>query len=55
MVEVRLYSKVNNQKDFIGILSDYTEDKVYINSNSEIFELDHSNIALMRQYIDFGR
>ncbi|NLW41768.1 MAG: ribosome maturation factor RimP [Tissierellia bacterium] len=54
-VEIKLYSKVNNQKDYVGILEDYDEEKIYLNVEDNILEIETNNIAIMRQYIDFGR
>ncbi len=54
-VEVRLYSKINDFKEFVGILKEYDEKNIYFMVEDEMIEIEINNIALMRQYIDFGR
>lgn len=55
LVEVKLYSKINNQKEFVGLLKNYDENNIHIIVEEELIEIEINNIALMRQYIDFGR
>ncbi len=53
-VEVHLYKKVNDKKDFIGILTDYGDETVDIREeNGETVTFDSKSISLMRQVIDF--
>ncbi|MDQ0507810.1 Ribosome maturation factor RimP [Aedoeadaptatus ivorii] len=53
-VEVRLYKKLENKKDFVGILADYGEDTVDIREeDGRIVTLDSKSISLMRQVIEF--
>ena len=54
-IEIKLYSKVNNQKDYVGTLEDYDEEKIYLKVEDNVLEIETNNIAIMRQYIDFGR
>ncbi len=55
LVEVKLYSKINDQKEFVGLLKNYDENNIQIIVEEELIEIEINNIALMRQYIDFGR
>lgn len=53
-VEVRLYKKIDDKKDFIGILTDYGDDTVDIREESgETVTFDSKSISLMRQVIEF--
>lgn len=53
-VEVHLYKKLNDRKDFIGILTDYGDDTVDIREeNGETVTFDSKSISLMRQVIEF--
>lgn len=54
-VELNLYSKVMNSKEYVGELVDYTDGTIKIKTDSEVIEIERKNIAKMRQYIDFGR
>lgn len=53
-VEVHLYKKVNNQKEYVGILTDYDDDTVDIrDEDGDIVTFDSKSISLMRQVIEF--
>ena len=53
-LEVRLYKKMDDKKDFIGILTDYGDDTVDIREESgETVTFDSKSISLMRQVIEF--
>lgn len=54
-VEVRLYQKLDNKKEFVGKLIDYNQEEVVLElDDGEKLNLPIENISLMRQYIDFG-
>lgn len=53
-VEVRLYKKIKNKKEFIGKLTNYNEKEIFLQVEEDIIEIPIENISLMRQYIDFG-
>ena len=53
-VEVHLYKKVNDQKEYVGILADYGDDTVAIRTeDGTIVTFDSKSISLMRQVIEF--
>lgn len=54
MVEVRTYKKINNKKEFIGKLSNYNENEVFLQIDENTIVIPIENISLMRQHIDFG-
>lgn len=54
-IELSLYSKLNNSKEFIGTLEDYDDISVMINVEGELIKIERKNIAKMTQYLDFGR
>lgn len=54
MVEVRTYKKIDNKKEFIGKLSNYNENEVFLQIDDNTIEIPIENISIMRQYIDFG-
>lgn len=53
-VEVRLYKKMNNKKEFIGKLTDYNEKEIFLQIEEDTIGIPIEDISLMRQYIDFG-
>lgn len=53
-VEVRLYKKIDNKKEFIGRLTDYNEQEIFLTVEEDTIGIPIENISLMRQYIDFG-
>lgn len=52
-VECKLYQAVDKQKEFEGILKDFTEDTVTVGSDEADLVLDRKNIAVIRLAIDF--
>lgn len=53
-VEVHLYKKVNDRKEYVGILADYGDDTVDIRTeDGNIVTFDSKSISLMRQVIEF--
>lgn len=53
-VEVRLYKKMDNKKEFIGKLTDYNDKEIFLIIEGDTIGIPIENISLMRQYIDFG-
>lgn len=54
-VELSLYAKVNGEKKYIGKLIDYSDDSIFLETEKEErLEIERENIAVMRQYINFG-
>ena len=52
-VECTLYKAINKQKEFEGILKDFTEDTVTIETEGNELVLDRKDIAMFRLAIDF--
>lgn len=53
-VEIKLYKAIQRQKDFEGILKDYTKDSVTIEiDEGEEMTFERSDIALIRLSFDF--
>ena len=52
-VECKLYKAINKQKEFEGILKDFTEDTVTIETEGNELVLDRKDIAMIRLAIDF--
>ena len=52
-VECRLYKAVDGQKEFEGILKDFTEETVTLASDSGDMVINRSDIAAIRLAIDF--
>lgn len=52
-VEIKLYKKVNNKKDLIGEITDYSEEEVVIRTDSSEEKIPREAISLMRQVIEF--
>lgn len=51
-VEVKLFSKVDDNKSFIGTLSDYTDEYVEIEINGAAKKFEHKNVSIIKPYID---
>ena len=52
-VECKLYKAIDKQKEFEGILKDFTEDTVTIETEGNELVLDRKDIAMIRLAIDF--
>ena len=53
-VEVRTYKPINKQKEFVGLLDAWDKESVTLQmENGETMTISRSDIALIRQYIDF--
>ena len=52
-VECKLYKAINKQKEFEGILKDFTEDTVTIETEGNELVVDRKDIAMIRLAIDF--
>ena len=53
-VEVRTYKPINKQKEFVGLLDAWDKESVTLQMESgEMFTIARSDIALIREYIEF--
>jgi len=53
-VEVRLYKAVDKQKEWAGVLTDYTVDKITINlDDDKTMDFNRSDVAMVRLRLDF--
>lgn len=52
-VEVKLYRKIENRKEFVAVLKAKNEDSVVLNVDDENITLKLSDIAYITPYIDF--
>lgn len=52
-VDVRLYKPLQGKKEFTGILTDYADDKVTVNTEIEQIVFHLKDTALIRLHIDF--
>ena len=53
-VEVRTYKPIDKQKEFVGLLDAWDKESVTLQmENGETMTISRSDIALIRQYIDF--
>lgn len=52
-VECKLYKALNKQKEFEGILKDFSDDMVMIETEDTLLELNRKDIAMIRLAIDF--
>lgn len=53
-IEVNLYTKIENKKQFEGILVDYTENNITIEIDNKKINIDRSNIAQIRLTYDWN-
>ena len=49
-IEVKLFKPIEKQKEFVGILEDYNEEKIILGleENEEKIEIERKNISLMK-------
>ncbi|MBE7076784.1 MAG: ribosome maturation factor RimP [Clostridiales bacterium] len=52
-VNVKLYRKIDDKKEFVATLEAKTEDKVVFSLDEENFEIDMKEIAYITPYIEF--
>lgn len=52
-VEVKFYSKQNNQKQVVGILLDRNDDRILLESCGEQLNISNSLVALVRRTVKF--
>jgi ribosome maturation factor RimP len=53
-VEVRTYKPINKQKEFVGLLEAWDKESVTLQMESgELFTIARTDIALIREYIEF--
>lgn len=52
-VNVKLYRKIDNLKEFVATFLDKTEDKVYLNVDNQNITLSWEDIAYITPYIEF--
>ncbi len=52
-VECKLYKAINKQKEFEGILKDFSDDMVMIETEEGTVSFDRKDIAMIRLAIDF--
>ena len=52
-VELKLYKAIDKQKEFDGILKEYTDDTLTITSDENDLTFERKNIAMVRLAIDF--
>ena len=52
-VEVKLYKETAGRKEFDGILKEYKDKKVYIETDGEILEINPKDAAYIRLYFEF--
>ena len=48
MVNVKLFKPVNKQKEFSGILENYSENEIILKIENEIIKLDKVNVAMVK-------
>jgi len=53
-VNVKLYRKIDDKKEFVATLEAKTEDKVVFSLDEENFEIDMKEIAYITPYIEFS-
>jgi ribosome maturation factor rimP len=51
-IQISLYKPINNSKNVIGILKDYNDEKVIVESD-EIIEINKNDISLIKTVFDW--
>ena len=52
-ISLKLYSQVEKQKDFTGVLEEYNKDDIIINVNNKSIKIDKKNIAIAKTVFNF--
>lgn len=47
-IEVKLFKPIDKQKEFIGTLEEYDEEKIKIKTQKTVIEIERKNISLMK-------
>ena len=47
-IEVKLFKPIDKQKEFIGTLEEYDEEKIKIETQKAVIEIERKNISLMK-------
>lgn len=47
-IEVKLFKPIDKQKEFIGTLEEYNEEKIKIKTQKAVIEIERKNISLMK-------
>lgn len=47
-ISVKLFKPINKQKEIIGILQEYSNNKIILNCNNELIKLDLKEVALVK-------
>lgn len=53
-ITVNLFKTLNKTKEFVGILTKFDDETIWINVNGEIIELERKNISLIKKYYDWN-
>ena len=53
MITINLFKPINGSKEFIGILKKFDDEKIYLQINEELIELERKNISLIKKYYDW--
>lgn len=53
-ITVNLFKPLNKTKEFVGILTKFDDETIWINVNGEIIELERKNISLIKKYYDWN-
>ena len=51
-IQINLYKQINNSKNIVGILKDYDDEKVIVESD-EIIEINKNDISLIKTVFDW--
>lgn len=52
-ISVKLFKAINNQKELIGILKEYSEDEIVLEQENEEIKVEIKNIALAKTVFDW--
>lgn len=53
-LEIKLYQKIQNSKEFVGVLKSFTNENITIeNKNSDEIEIPRKSISKAKKYIEF--
>lgn len=53
IIDVKLFKPINNNKEYIGILTKFDDESIYLKVDNQIIEFERKNISLIKKYYNW--
>lgn len=53
IIDVKLFKPINNNKEYIGILTKFDDESIYLKVDNQIIEFEKKNISLIKKYYNW--